>query len=262
MFVSINACSSTPLASSAPVRPTAARLAPPAWLSDVPEGCALGDSGPTVVPSDALAEARRRARARLVTRTAPVTTKSIQLATGETDSSRDEVQEITIEQAQGWVRRSIVVALWYDADGVGPERAAGCAYAVACLRDSGRVETTDTARALAALRAGPDWLYALPTGMNGLCAVGVSGPTLKPADANANAEAAARAELAHAAALHARTATAIYEDDVLYAAVTHTCDGCDAIAAGARVVGRWVDDRAEGPIPFSGTTYAFLCLNP
>jgi hypothetical protein len=249
----------------APARPraaagqTAARDVP-SWLTDLPVGCELGDSGPTLVPSDALAEARRRARARLVTRTAPVTTKSIEVVSGAS-GEKDERREVTLEQAQGWVRNSEIVALWYDARGEGPERAPGCAYAVACLLGDGRPDASSAAaRDLAARQPGPRWLYAAPAGSAGLCAVGISGPTLEAGDAEANAEAAARVELGDASALHAQTATAIYEDDVVYAAVTHSCDGCTAAAAGARVAGRWLDARGEGPIPFPGTAYALLCL--
>jgi hypothetical protein len=264
MLAAVTACSST--GAPAIARPGAAAVRPaaheaPPWLTNVPAGCALGDSGPTLVPSDALAEARRSARARLVTRTAAVTTKSIEVVTGAA-GEKDERREVTLEEAQGWVRNSEIVALWYDARGVGPEGAPGCAYAVACLLGDGRLDASSAAaRALAARQRGPRWLYALPAGTAGLCAVGISGPTLQADDADANAEAAARAELADASALHARTATAIYEDDVVYAAVTHACDGCAAAVAGARVAGRWVDALGEGPIPFSGTAYAFLCLD-
>ena len=110
------------------------------------------------------------------------------------------------------------------------------------------------------MRGGPSWIYDLPASERRLCAIGVSGPTLDSGDAGGNAESAARIEIAQALALHVRGATAILDDDVLFGAATHACDGCADAAAAAQVVDRWSDERGAGPIPFPGTTYAFLCM--
>jgi hypothetical protein len=258
------ACGSVPppRVAAAPVQPVAvAARSGPKWLSEVPVGCALGDSGPTLAPTAALTEARRRARARLVARTAAISTKSVEVTTGRGQRA-DEHQQVILEEAEGWVRNSVIVALWYDDAGNGPEGQAGCAYAVACPRFDPRAPASTALRSLMAARRGPEWLYALPAGEGRLCAVGVSGPTLQPADALINAKAAATAELAEAIAVHARTSTGIFDDDIVYGAVTQACDDCGSRAAGAQVVGSWVDERGEGPLPFAGTSYIFSCISP
>jgi hypothetical protein len=84
---------------------------------------------------------------------------------------------------------------------------------------------------------------------------------LNKSDANANAEDAARVELAEAIALHAESTSAVLEgDETLYAAVTKACDGCEEQAKAGVVEDRWLDEKGEGPLPFAGTAYALMCV--
>ena len=46
-------------------------------------------------------------------------------------------QGVTLESTEGEVARASILAMWYDAAGVGPQAAPGCAYAVACARAAG-----------------------------------------------------------------------------------------------------------------------------
>jgi hypothetical protein len=240
--------------------PAPTKKAGPPWLVQFPSVCALGESGPTLVPTDALAEARRKARALLATQDAERKTRSATVVSSTGDGTT--VRELVLEQSQGTIQSSEIITMWYDARGVGPASASGAAYAVACpLRNV----PTDAQAWIAHWREernGPTWLYTLAGRQTRLCVVGVCGPTLNKSDAAENAEEIARAELAQAISLHADTTSAVLEgDETLYAAVTRSCDGCEEKAKAGKVVDRWFDDNGEGPLPFAGTAYALMCLD-
>jgi hypothetical protein len=255
-------CGTAPAAPAPATRDDAA--AAREWLTRQPEGCALGQSGPTLKPTDAFREARRRARAALVTAVEKVQQKSAQLSAqgGRTDSHH----EVILEESAGWVRRSTIVALWYDDRGTGPGGAAGTAYAAACLGDGAPESTRSWMASVEARRAAPAWIYGGAAAKGELCALGVSGPTMDPKDAPVNAEASAREELAEALAARIKLAVGIFqEDDVtetVTGAVTEVGDAERERAKAARIVAKWSDERGAGPIPFPGTAYARACTNP
>jgi hypothetical protein len=260
----LGGCGSAQVATPPPAAPTNDALAARDWLQRQPEGCALGQSGPTLKPTDAFREARRRARAALVTAVEKVHQKSAAVATHR--AGNDSQREVILEQAEGWVRRSTIVALWYDDRGVGPSGAAGTAYAAACLGETAAQGTRDWIAAMEARRAAPAWLYGVAPSGAELCAVGVSGPTMDPKDAPANAEESAREELAEALAARIRLAVGIFQSDegveAVSGAVSEVSDAERARTRDARIANRWTDERGVGPIPFPGTAYARACLVP
>jgi len=235
------------------------KRANPAWLTQFPFVCTLGESGPTLVPTDALAEARRKARALLATKNADRKTRSATAVV--TTSSESTVKQLVLEQSNGWVQDSEIVTMWYDAAGTGPGMAQGSAYAVACPLQDIPPDVADWIAHWREQRGGPAWLYSLAGNRRRLCVVGVCGPTLNQSDASTNAEDTARAELAEAIGLHADATSAVLEgDETLYAAVTKTCDDCEEKAKAGKVEDRWFDEKGEGPLPFAGTAYALMCL--
>jgi len=240
--------------------PPAAKKTVPPWLTQFPSVCTLGESGPTLVPTDALAEARRKARALLATQDAERKTRSALVVSSTGDKT--SVRDLVLEHSQGTIQNSEIITMWYDARGTGPASASGSAYAVACpFRDVPADARTWIDR-WREERSGPTWLYTLAGRPNRLCVVGMCGPTLNKSDASDNAEEIARAELAQAISLHADTTLAVLEDDeTLYAAVTHPCDGCEDKAKVGKVVEPWFDDNGDGPLPFAGTAYALMCLD-
>jgi hypothetical protein len=253
-------CGSTP-----PSRPAAPsrRDAERTWLTTQPQGCALGQSGPTLRPTDALREARRRARASLVTAIEKINQKAVSVV--GSGGARDQHHEVILEQVEGWVRRSSIVALWYDDRGTGPNGAPGTAYAAACLADAGppatRASVASFVAGLEAGRAAPAWVYGVASPGGQLCAAGASGPTMEDKDARANAEASARAELAEGIAAHVKLAAGIFDDETLVGAVTDVPERCRAQAAQGRVVATWTDERGVGPVPLPGMAYAFVCAS-
>jgi hypothetical protein len=233
----------------------------PSWLSKFPSACALGESGPTLVPTEALAEARRKARALLATRDASYKNRSATVVSSSND--KDDVRQLVFEQSEGTAQGTEILTMWYDSTGSGPSHVVGAAYAIACPADTTESETMEWARHWRGARVGPSWLYSneLHSGGQRLCVVGVCGPTLQPSDAHSNAEDVARLELAEAISIHATTASAVLDDDeTLYAAVTRSCDSCQETAKAGRVVERWFDETGQGPIPYAGTAYALMCL--
>lgn len=255
-------CGTAPTAAPPPAAPTNDALAARDWLLRQPEGCALGQSGPTLKPTDAFREARRRARAALVMAVEKVHQKSAAVATQGT--GRDSHHEVILEQSEGWVRRSTIVALWYDERGTGPSGAAGTAYAAACLGEASPPSTRDWMAVMEARRAAPAWVYGVAAASGELCAVGVAGPTMEPKDAPVNAEDSAREELAEALAARVKLAVGIFQtDDVIETvsgAVSEVSDAERERARQARIAARWTDERGVGPIPYPGTAYARACL--
>jgi hypothetical protein len=255
-------CAAAPGPAAPPATPASDALAARDWLLRQPEGCALGQSGPTLKPTDAFREARRRARAALVTAVEKVQQKSAAVSAHQ--AGRESHHEVILEQSEGWVRRSTIVALWYDERGTGPSGAAGTAYAAACLGEASPPSTRDWMAAMEARRAAPAWLYGVAAGAGELCAVGVAGPTMDPKDGPVNAEESAREELAEALAARVKLAVGIFQagEDVetVSGAVTDVSDAERERARQARIADRWIDARGVGPIPYPGTAYARACL--
>jgi hypothetical protein len=251
-----------PVATPAPPTPatTKAETSGPAWLFRIPNACTMGESGPTLVPTDALAEARRKARALLATRHADRAHRSATAVVDATDQTK--VREIVLETSEGTAHNAEIVTMWYDAGGSGPGRAPGCAYAVACPAHDVPPDTATWISQWREQRGGPQWLYALSGQPNRLCVVGICGPTLKESDAPTNAEDVGRLELAEAISMRAETTSAVLDDDeTLYAAVTRPCETCQEQAKAGRVTERWFDSKGEGPLPYPGTAYALMCLD-
>lgn len=242
----------------APERASGGRATPgPAWLQRFPAACSLGQSGPTLRPTDAIAEARRKARALLASARAEQNVRAATVVV-ETDDKTD-MRQIVLEQGQGWIRESEIVAMWYDVAGVATDRAAGSAYALACPSRNAPADASTWIAGWRERRAGPSWIFSLPG--QRLCVVGLSAPTIEAGDAKTNADDEARTELAQAIALHASSASAVLEgDETLYAAVTTTCGDCAEKAKAGKVAERWFDERGEGPLPYSGTAYTLMCL--
>jgi hypothetical protein len=91
------------------------KKATPAWLTQFPSVCSLGESGPTLVPTDALAEARRKARTALATKSSDRKTRS---ATEVVSSSHQTtVRQLVVEQSNGWAESSEIVTMWNDVSG-------------------------------------------------------------------------------------------------------------------------------------------------
>jgi hypothetical protein len=246
-----------------PETPAAAALsakAGPEWLYKFPTVCAVGETGPTMIPTDALAESRRKARARLATRNADHHTN--RSATAVIDSTEQiKVRQIILENSVGTVQNAEIVTMWYDAVGSGPAHAPGSAYAMACPSNNVPPDAATWISRWREQRGGPHWIYTLPGQSNRLCVVGICGPTVKQSDASTNAEDIARKELAEAISMRAESTSAVLNDETLYAAVTTPCETCEERAKAGRIIERWFDDRGDGPFPYPGTAYALMCLD-
>jgi hypothetical protein len=254
-------CGTSSTVAAPPVETAAVTPAGPGeWLASEPEGCVLGQSGPTLEPSAALKEARRRARAALVKAVAKMHEQALSVVAGSGEAEKHH--GVILEQAEGWARRSTIVALWYDDQGTGPEHAPGTAYAAACLLEEARPATKDLVARREEHRAGPAWVYGVAHPAGQICATGVSRPAMEPKDALASAEAAARDEVAEGIAAHLKLLGGSFDEETAVGAAPDVPASCREQAAKAHVVATWVDEHGYGPVPFAGTSYAFVCASP
>ena len=225
-----------------------ARDGAPAWTAVLPEGCALGLSGPTLHPADQVVYAQSDAREKLAWEKLGVRLESVYVDLPEGPA------EVTTQEGRGFLERARVVTMWLDRAGAGPEGKHDVLYALACADAS---KATGTVRP-----AIPAWLADVPRSRGRVCALGLAGPTLAPEDQEPNAKADARDRLAEALAVHVH----VFGLDV---------DGGDFAMAGesgseewARRVcaekaadqGTWRDRKGEGPLVRAGVVYALACV--
>ena len=155
----------------------------PGWLDRVPvvEGkvYAIGRSGPTFWPQDALNNAAEDARGKL----AIGLSAKMESLTKRADDGRSSTHLDLIKAASDMVvQNSRVEATWVDASGERGE--AGSVWALAYLEQSaakllGKGQAMEAGR-----QAGvPAWLDRLPAEGSRLYAYGYSGPTFRPDDA-------------------------------------------------------------------------------
>lgn len=227
-------------------------------------GCYLGASDPTVLPRDARRQADEAARSRVAT---AVLGSRIREASVESASLGARL-EVTIEQTRGSMRGVAVVGWWRDREGVGPSGACaeeeGCTpdtlWAVACVL--GREAEAVGVLPAAFSRELPAWLVPPHARGGELCAVGVSGSTVRPEDAGRQAEEDARRRLAM---LLCAEVDDVHVDRGARAwrfADQRPSEGALEAAARAEVRDAWVDEAGAGPLGESGVAYARVCLEP
>ena len=221
----------------------------PDWLDRPPADCAVGGSGPTLDPGDAIRHARISALVNLAEDELEIDVQSI------TGIGRRGTFEMTTQSLSGLVSDARVVALFAEtsagADRLGRIRQV---YALAC-------------RAKADVSGLPDpgypvWLNDPSAGRSGTCAIGVAGPTWKPADQPASALSDARLSLGFA--LGSRIEKRIFDDGRGVVRSARQVDPTsDAIARAGRaetLEEEWLDTRGGGPLGLPGVLYGLACL--
>ncbi len=147
---------------------------PPGWLQTAPEGCAVGFSGPTLNPGDAIRYARQAALRQL----AAVDADTRIRVESELLVGSERGGEFTRQDLEGTVRNSRIVAMWAErtSDPTSQTRVRHV-YAMACHPDA--AASGDLAPPF------PEWLLNLPDRPGEICAIGVGGPTWDPRDQRA-----------------------------------------------------------------------------
>jgi hypothetical protein len=214
----------------------------PPWARRPPPGCAVGLSGPTLEPGDALRRARRGAREALAEHVLPMRVES-----AWRDGRRP--RERTRHTTRGNLRGARVVALRAQSDRL---------WALACLPGA----AGPARRGPVAPPPYPDWVLDVPSGRR--CELGVGGPTRDPADRARRALADGRRALAEAGELRVRRQ--VLDDGRGAARVRADSSASDAAAAraAARAVleQTWTDARGRGPQRRPDVLYARGGISP
>jgi hypothetical protein len=226
----------------APPRPT------PGWVASPPTGCALGSSGPTLNPRNAIRYARAAAIEALAAGSLEVDVHTI------SGSGRRGAFEISAQSMSGTLADARVPAIWADTrPGARGRGAIRQVHALACWPDAD----------LSSLPAPdhPRWLVEPPEGPDRVCAVGIAGPTWRPEDQAERALEDGR--LALAIALESRIEKRVFDDGRGVARIAREIDPSPAALARAARVDtleeRWLDASAEGPLGLPGVLYGLAC---
>ncbi|MGH0033985.1 MAG: hypothetical protein ACQGVK_03040 [Myxococcota bacterium] len=232
--------------------PAACRSTPPdppewlVWLVDPPEGCALGLSGATLYPGEALRQARVDALTGLLRSFLETDLQS------ESFDDGDQRYAWTHQVSRGRLARSRVVALWSDPGGV---HMGARVYALACEQGV----RPDAAPLLDT----PDWFLNPPSEAGRICAPAVAGPTLFPSDQRPAAIADGRIALAEALESDVQQ---IVVDDERHRVFEHsTLSATERARAAAQSADQlemeWIDEKGTGPLAIRNTLYGLICAD-
>ena len=219
------------------------------WVDAPPVGCAVGSSGPTLNPRNAIRYARLSAIEALASGSLEI---EVQTISGEGSSGSFEV---SAQALSGTLLNARIVSLWADTDSLGEgRRRIRQVYALACWPDA-------SIRGLP--RPGyPQWLIEPPAESGRICATGIAGPTWKRR--NQSVSALRDARLALAIALESRIEKRIYDDGHGVAKIARQIEpSTNAIrrAASAEELEReWYDEAGVGPVGLPSVLYGLACI--
>ncbi|MAG31499.1 MAG: hypothetical protein CL908_11495 [Deltaproteobacteria bacterium] len=219
------------------------------WVEARPDGCAVGSSGPTRNPADAIRSARLSALEGLAEDSLEIDVQTIS-GSGPTGSF-----EISAQALSGTLTNARVVALWADTDKAGvPGARVRQVYALACWPDALPREVSRPDY--------PTWLIDPPEHDGRICATGISGPTRRSGDQPEGALRDARHALA--AALESRIEKRIFDDGRGVVKKVRRIDPSRAALARAATASQlerdWFDVSGSGPIGLPGVLYGLACI--
>lgn len=239
-------------ASTEEARPPSAAPAPQAsWLEIATEGCAIGFSGPTLNPGDAIRRARREALSQLAIRSDGLVHVSSELLV----SGSRHGGEFTRQDVKASVRDSRIVAMWVEH--TSDLRSAGRVrhvYALSCHRgaEPEQLPSIDY----------PSWLLNVPERPGQMCALGVGGPTLDSWDQRDATLRDARSALA--ASLESKLEQVIIDTGERNPLVASHFEASErAVARAQRAVEleeEWSDEVGIGPLGLRNVLYGLVCV--
>jgi hypothetical protein len=221
-----------------------------------PPGCAIGFSGPTLDPGDAIRRARRNALEQLAASDLRTTTRlhSELFVDGSGDGHGGEFsyQDIT-----GSVTKSPIVAIWAELS-KDPRSTTNVrhVYAMSCRRG---VEPAGMSKP-----GVPAWVLNVPEDDSRTCALGVGGPTRNPRD---QAPAALRdGRRALGAALESRLHQIIIDtgrtNPRVASQLETTSWALSRVASAENLDREWRDDSGSGPLGLKQVLYGLVCIPP
>ena len=218
-------------------------------VAEVPVGCAVGSSGPTLNPGNSIRYARLSAVEALAEGSLEIDVQTIS-GIGPNGSF-----ELASQALSGTLANARVRALWADVDDAsGGRRRVRQVFALLCWPNvvvQGLPEP-----------GYPPWLLALPGESDRICAVGIAGPTRKRSAQSASALREGR--LAIAVALESRIEKRILDQGRGVAKIARQVDPSTAAlgraATASELESEWYDDVGRGPIGLPGVLYGLVCI--
>jgi hypothetical protein len=241
---------STPTSSNPPIPGAGDRQPFAGLVRDAPPGCAVGSSGPTRNPGNAIRYARLSAVEALAAEFLAVDVQTISGIGADGGAF-----EIAAQALSGTLANARILALWAEHDRRdGDRRRLRQVFALACWPDASVPDLPDSGY--------PDWLIEPPRDVARICAAGIAGPTRKKAEQSAAALRDAR--LALAVALESRIEKRIFDDGHGVAKIARQIDPSPAALARAAAADEleeeWYDDQGRGPIGLPGVLYGLACI--
>ena len=220
-------------------------------LVEVPDGCAVGSSGPTLNPRNAIRHARLSAIEALAMDRLEVDVQAIS-GIGPHGSF-----EIASQALSGGLRDARIIALWakpgsnlLDSN----RRRLSRVFALACWPDASLRGLPETVY--------PQWLIEPPRRDGQICAAGIGGPTRKPAEQSKSALRDARGALA--IALESRIEVRLLDVGHGAAKIAREIDpSTEALRrseTASRLEEEWMDEEGLGPIGLPGVLYGLACI--
>ena len=273
LAVAVSACSGNAPQKPSPRlnrwgKPLSARPVPE-WVDALPQSSktrvvAVGRSGPTFWPQDALNNAREDARGKIALQLA----SHVERYGAATEASGRATRAVDIdkEATDVLLRNARIEATWVDESGDRDEP--GAVWALAVLDLDGRGQEATAAGAAARTRNPvPGWLDHLPSATGKVYATGYSGPTFKPEKAVAYAGESAVDNLAatlrsrvQAYQLLVQDATGLSVDEF-----SHSDDPeqsfRELVQKSARIEQVWVDADGARPGDPPGSAWALAVID-
>jgi hypothetical protein len=222
------------------------------WLSQAPEGCAIGFSGPTLNPGSAIRNARRSALQSLVSGSAE---SSIHIDSTLLTSETSRDREYTRQDIEGFVSASRIVKMWAEVTAAPPSSTrVRHVYALACEEGVSPPGVTEPDY--------PGWVLNLPHQPGKTCALAVGGPTWDPRRQTSVALEDGRRALAETLESHLRQV--IEDDGWTSPRVTSEMQTTERALSKAESVGEldveWRDDEGIGPLGLREVLYGMVCV--
>ena len=227
------------------------------WLEVPPEGCRVGSSGPTMVPSQAARLAHRRGLASLLEERGGLRVRAA-LADSQGRGGVEGVRSVAVQTQVDRLGGFGVAGVWIDVEGVGRDARQGAAHVLICPAG---------ARSPVVPGGGPAWTQTGTAGdAAGWCAVGTAAAALEDEEQMPSAEADARYLLG----LFIEAQVDIFKlDDSLgrdgiehsvLASPTPRAERLTAPGGDAQVTRRWLDTAGEGPFRRMDMAYVQVCM--
>ena len=227
-----------------------ARDESPSWAARAMKNCGTGYSGPTMNPGDAIRQAQAAALGSFAE------AEGVHVETVTVDTG-DHVSSVSTLVSEAVLKNVRVVAVETQRTGRSDDAAARVTHALAC-----RVGSEPSGL----VRNAPAWVID-PRGAAGateVCAVGISGPTLEPSDAQILANRDGARALAAIRSVNVKRTSADYSNEyyvILRSDAEVPESAVEDALQSSKEREHWVDDEGRGPLALPRSTFVLRCAS-